>query len=640
MAGHGGFRISRRITKLAFEQGNAGDTAGPRAGWDRSTDLRVTFGPGLRSTTRRPFDHDDDNLGKGDDNTRKGDEKKKKRFHADEMKGFRHLLPSVPDPPRFKIYDVDPHKDQPTTVRLRRLMSRLATSFDVSFPWTAHESPAAGNYPALANWENPEIPAGYTYLLQLVAHDLVATSFSLAVLEDTTTGAANTRSAVLRLDTIYGGGPAVCPFAYTTDEHSGTTRTTLRLGPMKDPPGDVPKMRDIARVPAPDAGCAYAEMLTEVAIADPRNDDHAIISQMTTLFHMLHKTILDFLKLPKDLDSAIADSLPESNMDRFLCARAAVTLIYRRIIRDDLLQKILHPDVYEFYAKRPPGFEFLEGNEAPHADPRIPVEFAHAVFRFGHAMVRHRYLFNELNAAGFSLPEVLKQNSDKLPHQMPFDRTWIARWSYFFEMNNTRPNLSRRIGPEFSGGFIDPVVLDDVDEVEDRAGLAYRDLLVGGFLNLWSVPALIEVVKKRQSSLFKKSKLFSGPDYKIELKQYLESRRDAAKFEDADIESLVKEPPLAFFVLWEAAADPGTRGLKLGLLGSIIVAEVIFGAMMRDPMPGEGRFPTLKENLEALSLHTFEKNYFEEVDEISSMDQLIKFVARRNNLENEVPGFI
>src|SRR5262249_59813687 len=52
-----------------------------------------------------------------------------------------------------------------------------------------------------------------------------------------------------------------------------------------------------------------------------------------------------------------------------------------------------------------------------------------------------------------------------------------------------------------------------------------------------------------------------------------------AGFTPADIETLSNDPPLPFFVLFEAMQQPEARGLHLGPLGSIIVAEVIFGAL-------------------------------------------------------------
>ena len=56
-------------------------------------------------------------------------------------------------------------------------------------------------------WENPDIPSGYTYLAQLVAHDCVFTSAPTGAVSQIGTGVKSWRSSLLQLETIYGGGP-------------------------------------------------------------------------------------------------------------------------------------------------------------------------------------------------------------------------------------------------------------------------------------------------------------------------------------------------------------------------------------------------------------------------------------------------
>lgn len=99
-------------------------------------------------------------------------------------------------------------------------MARLAKRMDFEFDW-----PGGAAEQGLDAWENSEIPSGCTYLLQLVAHDTVSTSLSIAVLEGASTGVRNARSGALRLDTIYDGGPAVCPIAFQPDDASGISRS-------------------------------------------------------------------------------------------------------------------------------------------------------------------------------------------------------------------------------------------------------------------------------------------------------------------------------------------------------------------------------------------------------------------------------
>jgi hypothetical protein len=618
MGGHGGFPISRRVVERALPKTASLRPTG-RASDAREADLKTeaanagTVSGGastVPSGAGRPVDGD--------------------------MKGFRHFLSEGAPRCPFLIDKEQPHKDKVTTKRLRELMAKLARRMNVDFAWPAHED-ATGKNKNLEFWENPAIPSGYTYFLQLVAHDLISTSFPISILEDTTTGTRNTRSAALRLDTIYGGGPMLCPFIYAPDDKSGNTRTELRLGaiaPDPDDPTAKMPLRDIARMAAPASDGVRLEGLTEPVLADPRNDNNAVLSQMVTLFHILHNGILG--KLPAAESKLEADTVFEAASDRFLCARGAVTLIYRRIIRKDLLSRILHPEIYKLYEQRAPDFRFLDGDAAsPDGDPRVPLEFSNAAFRFGHAMVRPFYRFNERTGpGGFSLARVLRQNSANLPTVMPFSTSWVARWSYFFEIEGSAPNLSRRIGPQFSPDLMHEEFFPPIDESE-WFGLAYRDLLGGGFVNLWSAQGLIDEVMKRCPKLIEKSPFLAGDAYRAKLRGFLEEKLNVSKLTSADIDTLLESTPLAFFILFEAAHDPEARGFRLGLLGSIIVAEVIYAAIQRESLIGES-CGSLKDALSALSERIYRTNLLSTVPEINSMAELIKFTAEISHK----PGFV
>jgi hypothetical protein len=539
-----------------------------------------------------------------------------------DARGFRHFLGTPRPDQRFTIYGREPLGSAESTAALRQLMSRLAARMSARFPWP--RSKDAG----IRDWENPDIPSGYTYLLQLVAHDLVQTSIPMSIVRHPISVPLNGRTHGLMLDTIYGGGPMACPHVYALDGDSSENRTKLRLGRMQRDllSANLPcPFRDIARGTA--EGPAGDPGLTEVMIADSRNDDHPIIAQLTALFHHLHNGIVDLFPAGRDEGK----SARHGALMRTLCARAAVTLIYRNVVRTDLMRRILHPVVYDAYWVDAP--RFLDP-APPHLG--IPVEFTHGAFRFGHAMVRNEYRFNDLSE--FELVDTLDRTSSREPRNMPLDNKWIIRWSHFFNINGNPANLSRRIGPELSQGLLYEGRFAEIDETR-RVGLLYRDLMSAAYLDLWSVNALIGEIAARRPELVDLSALLRDKDYRAAaIRAWLADERSLSAFTDEDVHSLATDPPLFFFILFEAAHE--ASGTRLGVLGSIIVAEVIFGALVRAPLPEEIGSAGIREMLSKLCSSAFGANHLATVPDIGSMVELVEATADLAMLRAAEPAFL
>jgi hypothetical protein len=167
-----------------------------------------------------------------------------------------------------------------------------------------------------------------------------------------------------------------------------------------------------------------------------------------------------------------------------------------------------------------------------------------------------------------------------------------------------------------------------VDETT-QAGLAYRDFISGGVLNLPSAQVLIAKLRAIRPGLIEKSPFLKGDAYRQDFRAFLTDYQQKGFLPNVAVDKLVDSTPLGFFVLLEAALDPQTRGLRLGLLGSIIVADVIHAAMARNPVFGEG-IASLPDALKALCLQTYSQNHLAVVPDIGSMAALIKFAAQGN----------
>src|SRR6202165_227081 len=496
--------------------------------------------------------------------------------------GFRHFLGAPRPSQRFTAYGIDPLAVPEGLPKVRALMNRLSRRMDAEIKWPAHRDAT------LEFWENPGIPSGYTYLLQFVAHDLVHSAIPISVAGSLGADSTNSRRKALKLETLFGNGPVGSPFVYAQDTPNDERRTKLRLGRMRWKDKDVEPgcpFRDIARTPAENvtgidrsiAGKRVA--LTEALIADPRNDDHAIMSQLTALFALLHNGLIDVVRRGEPIAG------PNANLGaaykRFLCPRGALTLIYHNIIRKDLMRRVMHPAIYMAYSGQTPNFidrpAHLKGDSVARGMReqdgwQIPLEFSHGAFRFGHAMVRPEYVINDL--ATHDLNKTLEKTSANDPVNMPLDATWIVRWSRFFEIKGSRPNFSRRIGPYLSDGLGNDQIFPAADQT-NRVGLLYRDLLGAAIAGLWSVNALVGEIAVRQPHLIGASRLLADRPYRVSrLRDWLASETTYGGLNSEDIETIANDPPLPFFILFEAMEQPPGEGLCLGPLGSIIVSEV------------------------------------------------------------------
>ncbi len=465
--------------------------------------------------------------------------------------------------------------------------------------------------PDLPPQANPRLPSGYTYLLQLAAHDLVDAGPAALVAG---VSAPNARSRPLMLDTIYGAGPDGMPSVYNAADKvtnklgfadlDRVPRRYLRTAPLagRRPQGAMfCPFSDIARgsQPVADGGSNCDAML-----ADARNDAHAIMSQMAVLWHTFHNIVV--ARISEQIGSA---SRIEMAYRRLALAKAVVTLIFRRIVRDDLLARIVHPGVAALYGQGS-GWNGALVNTFT----GVPLEFTRGAFRFGHAMVRDNYVINSMLNVDHTDGAFLSLNSARKPGEMPLKADWMVDWGFFFDMNSPgapdpRLNLSNRIGPRYAN------VIETSEEFEakskvDNRGLMHRDLKSALYGGLWTVPSLLGAMRGRLGARpMTSANLF--PDWssvRNRLEIWLGQQMSGDEFELGveDIAKIAADPPLPFYVAFEAAMNPQSdqpdttgMGQHLGPVGSVIVAETILGALRSVSVVAEEQNLSLADAIKA-----------------------------------------
>lgn len=303
---------------------------------------------------------------------------------------------------------------------------------------------------------------------------------------------------------------------------------------------------------------------------------------------------------------------------RFGCARDVMILIYRAIIREDVLPRLLHPAILKRYEA---------GDVEPLHDPArgVPLEFSHAAFRIGHVMARESYEFSDVAQP---LQNALSLTSRR-NEIWPLSADWMIDWAAFYDLDPGRaPQRSRRLAPRAAPPLVENNIFFPFVDSTGAGGLIYRDLMSSALADLWSVDALLGRIRRTFAAEIASSPILEDAKQRRSLiEMFLRHREDRkGDFSASDLTALAQDPPLAFFVMFEAIADPGSSGERLGVLGSILVADVLFGALRHSRPQDEGA-GGLRQAIDCCTKRWGFKGMPGPISEIVTMEKVIAFAV-------------
>lgn len=356
--------------------------------------------------------------------------------------------------------------------------------------------------------DNARIPAGHTMFGHMLAHDITADR-SLLAHHASVRRIHNFRSPALNFESLYGSGPSGAPYMYdATDADKFLLGADETGGP-----------NDVLR-----------NSQGRAVIGDPRNDVHGIIVQLHLAMLKLHNRTVDRLR---------ADGVkPEQTFEQ---AQRNVRWHLQWIVLNEFLPLLVGDELMREIKKE--GRRYYR----PAATPFIPVEFADAAYRFGHAQIRVTYQLNDTTqarvfpdmAGGRSIP-----SSD------------VVDWRRFVALDAAvTPQASKRIEPRVAHTLIDlPESVVGQTPLPEYHSLACRDLTRAQALNLPSGEAIARHI----------GALALTPE-EVGLRDF----------------GWHAETPLWYYILKEASIRH--RGERLGEVGGRIVAEVLTGIIDADP---------------------------------------------------------
>jgi hypothetical protein len=296
-------------------------------------------------------------------------------------------------------------------------------------------------------FDNPYIPAGYTYLGQFIDHDMTRDPTPLPQQQVDPHALKNFDTPFFDLGSVYGRGPALDPQLYDPKRPG-----RLLLGRTPGGPLDLPRAAD---------GTAF--------VGDPRNDENLIIAQLQIAFIRLHN---GFISAGKS----------------FSAAQQLTRWHFHWVIVHDFLPHVVGQDLVDSMLKPGPHGTIAVDNQfyRPHnrLKPMMPIEYSVAAYRFGHSMIRAEYEMHESH----TLPVFGPDGGEDLRGSRPLPGNAAADWNYFFEIPNLEApddrNMTRMIDTKLSLPLanLPSTVVAHIDGA--ILALAQRNLLRGKWLGL------------------------------------------------------------------------------------------------------------------------------------------------------------
>lgn len=213
------------------------------------------------------------------------------------------------------------------------------------------------------NPDNPNMTAGVTFFGQFLDHDITLDPKSNLLANGDPRKTTNFRTPAFDLDSVYGAGPEESPELY--DASSGDILFKIEAIPGSEAVSRLGATR--YDIPRDENGLAI--------VAEGRNDENTIISQFQLAMLRFHNAVSANVR---------ANNANWTAAEVFAEAQRQVRWHYQWIIVHEFLPMTIGQERTTKYITYKP----------TNLNPRIPIEFAVAAYRFGHSQVRPSYRLN------------------------------------------------------------------------------------------------------------------------------------------------------------------------------------------------------------------------------------------------------
>jgi hypothetical protein len=400
------------------------------------------------------------------------------------------------------------------------------------------------------NPDNPNMTAGVTFFGQFLDHDVTLDPRSPLLERSNPKKITNFRTAAFDLDSVYGSGPEESPELY--DVSSGEIK--LRVEPIPD--SELVSRKGAIRFDLP------RDAYNNAIIADSRNDEHVILAQFHLAVLRFHNAVIDHLRK----DPSHADQSAERI---FKMAQRQVRWHYQWIILHEFLPLTIGQERVDDILQK--GLRFYrvdddsdDRHDRRSKDPKIPIEFSVAAYRFGHSQIRPSYRLNFGPTGGSPFFAFIFDDTQDPNNPDPNDLRGGKRaprrfvdWQTFFNFGdgNFRPN--KKIDGKLSSvlmllpgsrGPAPGLPADGVQSLPSRSMMRHVNL---------GMPSGQAIARRMGIPALTPAQLDMLKPFDME-----------------------RSTPLLFYI-WKEA-ELMENGLRLGPVGSRIVGEVFIGLLKAD----------------------------------------------------------
>jgi hypothetical protein len=287
------------------------------------------------------------------------------------------------------------------------------------------------------SYDSPNLEAGYTFFAQFLFHDLtyeLVRRLSTERSPHTVQGGPSS----LRLHTLYGPGPEMAPHLYAFYDKGYFSGRLLDApaGTKQDPPRN---------------------RQGQALIADPRNDENVVLSQLHLGLIRFHNAVVEHLASGGDSGTTLFNE-----------AQRQVRWHYQWAIVNDFLPRLVGRAQVEAALERPAS--------GPAPTDGLSLEVAHGVLRYIYSQVRLQYQLND-DASVALLPAdenddtLLRHRSQSIPSRLRVD------WGRFFNLDGGPTQPSKLIDTKITPAFLNLPLVDDPRPA--RRSVAVRFFLQG-----------------------------------------------------------------------------------------------------------------------------------------------------------------